>query len=405
MIPAGGTDWLTKAGDKVEKSVVRSPLLGTVMMWMQKWPKRILTDLMVKHYVLNELREALCILEEATGSPPPKPRHDSKSRSGDEAYANDIYSRLEELDRTGKMPEIVVPCCQLSKCPVDTVRDDDPSLLTRMDRLENAVTKMLERPPTTVSPVAAAIPETEARSGFGPALARARSLSKGRDHSLQVQGAVEGRQEQPLMQRPWSEVAGAVGGGLKRGRSGQVTEDGFLFPGRPARKAVPKGSSTVDLSQLNAVLVAPIERYVGNTDVRVTAELVEKALKQCAAGMPDKPQLEVLKVEQINSHLQHARTRAWKVTVPYSNRDILDNAALYPPGWTHRAFFAPRGEMNKRPRHGQQQSNMVATLLQEQERDGVVAQQAAEDRIRDEVETRVQAELTRREATLSQLQA
>ena len=46
---------------------------------------------------------------------------------------------------------------------------------------------------------------------------------------------------------------------------GATDENGFRVPGRPPRKAVPRGTSTVDLSMLGGVVAAPIDRYVGNT--------------------------------------------------------------------------------------------------------------------------------------------
>ena len=169
---------------------------------------------------------------------------------------------------------------------------------------------------------------------------------------------------------------------MKRLRPGATDEDGFRLPGRPARKAVPRGTSTVDLSTLGGAVAAPIDRYVGNTGQEMTPELVKEALRMCAAALPGTATLEVLKVDQINSHLQHARTRAWKVTVPYACRDIMDNVALYPPGWTHRAYFAPRQDRNKRARAGQEQGlNVVPTLLQGEERANVAKQQEEEDRI------------------------
>ena len=50
--------------------------------------------------------------------------------------------------------------------------------------------------------------------------------------------------------------------------------------------------------------------------------------------------------------------------MPYSCRQLLDNPAMYPGGWTYRAFFAPRGDrINKRPQQVQQDGK---ALLQEQ---------------------------------------
>ena len=52
-------------------------------------------------------------------------------------------------------------------------------------------------------------------------------------------------------------------------------------------------------------------------------------------------------LEKLTGHTS-ARTQSWKFTVPYSCCQLLDNPALYPPGWTNQAYFAPRGDRNKR---------------------------------------------------------
>ena len=177
---------------------------------------------------------------------------------------------------------------------------------------------------------------------------------------------------------------------MKRLRPGAIDQDGFRVPGRTARKAVPRGTSTVDLSSLGGALAAPIDRYVGNTGQGMTKELVKEALLMCAAGLPGGAALEVLEVTQINSHLQHARTRAWKVTVPYKCREIMDKQELYPDGWSHRAYFAPRQERSKRARAGEG-LRVEEALLQGEERANVARQQQQEDRVEQEVTARVEA--------------
>ena len=52
-----------------------------------------------------------------------------------------------------------------------------------------------------------------------------------------------------------------------------MDSEGFVTPGRPNRKPAPRGSSKVDLAGLGNNIVAPIERYVGNTSREVTAKV------------------------------------------------------------------------------------------------------------------------------------
>ena len=79
--------------------------------------------------------------------------------------------------------------------------------------------------------------------------------------------------------------AGRAAAGTKQGKPGVVDSDGFIIPGRPARKPAPKGSSKVNLVELGANIVVPIEQYVGNTSLDVTADLVERVLIRCSEGL------------------------------------------------------------------------------------------------------------------------
>ena len=152
-----------------------------------------------------------------------------------------------------------------------------------------------------------------AANSFSSALERARSISRERESSVSETSAAPGEQ---ASQMTWADrVVGGDGGagGVKRPRPGAIDGEGFRVPGRPARKAVPWGTSTADLSTLGGAVAVPIDRYVGNTGQDMTPALVKEALMMCVAVLPGGPTLEVLGVEQINLHLQNARTRAWNV--------------------------------------------------------------------------------------------
>ena len=172
-------------------------------------------------------------------------------------------------------------------------------------------------------------------------------------------GAV--REQSVSGQETWAERA------AKRGRPGDVDSEGFRVPGRPARKAVPKGCSTVDLTELGGAVVAPVEKYVGGTELHMSKEKVEQLLRKCATDVEGGDKLVILSVEKLTGHAS-ARTSSWRVTVPYSCRQLLDNPAMYPGGWTFRAFFAPRGDRNKRQQGGGGEALLQERTAEEQER-------------------------------------
>ena len=340
---------------------MRSVLLATIQMWTVKFGKTIVMEKIVKNFSEKDVWDAIKMMCEVCSLSNPTPRKDSPGRSKGEALAKDIHELLYELDMYNKLPEIVVSSSDIKFCPVDTVNDSDPGILVRMQRLEKAVTDMLARPAAvqsvqTVQQAAAYVPAvtagwpaapaaaTSGSEGFGPALDRARSQSRSRE-GRQGQGGAGGREQSGGRPQTWAERT------AKRNRPGDVDSEGFRVPGRPARKAVPKGCSTVDLSHLVRSVVAPLERYVGGTNLGATEQEVRAVLKECAAALEGGDKLEMLKVEKLTGHAS-ARTQSWKLTVPYSCKQLLENSALYPPGWTHRAYFAPRGERNKRLKEG-----------------------------------------------------
>ena len=152
-----------------------------------------------------------------------------------------------------------------------------------------------------------------------------------------------------------------------------MDSDGLIIPGRPARKPAPKRSSKVDLAELGDNIVEPIERYVGNTSLDVTADLVKRVLIRCSEGLNEESPLEIIKVREIGTHFKNARTRCWQVTVPYRCRDLMNNHATYPPGWTHRAYFSPReGNKRAKPDMGHY-CDIVNRILQENESARAVA--------------------------------
>ena len=366
MLPA---HCLVKAGELAPKTILCSAVLATVHMWVGKWQKSTVVEKIVKQFSETDVYDALKLLCDVCGREDPKKRQDSNKRPKGEAFANDIHDTVLELDNSNKLPEIVVSSFQVKFCPVETVSDSDPGVLVRMERLENAFLEMARRPAavqtvqqaapcqpavTSARPAAAsvtavrpgassvsAVERSGAAGGFGQAMERARSLSR---DGRQEQGGA-GREQSGSRPDSYAERA------AKRRRPGDMDSDGFRVPGRPARKALPKGCSTVDLSGMARAVVAPQERYVGGINRDATKEDVMEVLKKCAAALPGGSKIEFSGLEKLTGH-PSARTQSWKFTVPYSCRQLLDNPALYPAGWTHRAYYAPREDRSKRQTSG-----------------------------------------------------
>ena len=284
-------------------------------------------------------------------------RHNNTSqRLAAELYAQELHDMLINLNHANKLPEFVVPASLLRYVPQEALAPSEVTLAVRMDKLEKAVTELTNK---VAKDIPASVPKRSNgdRSGgsFGPALERARSVSVSSNNGRQQQPRTESQPGEQSSQQTWADTARA--GGVKRRNPGVVDSDGFRLPGRP-RKQAPRGKSTIDLSELGSNIVAPVERYIGNTDLSVTKETVAKVLQKCAQGLGIDAKLDIVSIEQDGMHLKNRRTKCWKVTVPYRCKELMDKPEMYPDGWTHRAYFTPRDVRSKRPK----QNSGVAEL-------------------------------------------
>jgi hypothetical protein len=192
-------------------------------------------------------------------------------------------------------------------------------------------------------------------AALGAAMERGRTLSFRRVLTAGRRAATPDRGASPVRGAAAGRVVAAeagVSGAQTRGpgngkRTRTEDSDGFRSQGRPRQalrqKKVAQGCSQVDLSGELGELGAPLDFYVGNTSIQVTDEKVKQVLVKCAAGLQDSTvALQVLNVEEIGKELTGRRTKCWKVTVPYSMKEIMQQSSLYPNSWTHRRFFQPR---------------------------------------------------------------
>ena len=120
------------------------------------------------------------------------------------------------------------------------------------------------------------------------------------------------------------------------------TSDGFqTVPPRHQPRKVSYGKSKVTLAGAEA---APIDIFIGNTNPLATPEMIKTVLANSAQQLPDKPQLAVIEVKCLNNFERdpNPRSKCWKVTVPYADKELMEKDELYPSGWSHRKFFPPK---------------------------------------------------------------
>ena len=110
------------------------------------------------------------------------------------------------------------------------------------------------------------------------------------------------------------------------------------------------GTNKIDEAGAEA---APIEIFVGNTNPRATEEIIKRVLVKCAEKMPDGPKLEILEVKLLTNPDRdpNPRFKSWMVKVPYAFKNLMEEDAFYPNGWSHRKYFPKRyqSDRNVRP--------------------------------------------------------
>ena len=333
--------------------VIESLVLGTVHMWHSRHNKKEIVELVLQHFVADEVYKAIVELSEAAELGEPKRHNNSATRTAGEAYAPELYDMVDKLSKSGNLPKIVVPSIQLAQVPLATLRpNDEIAVGARLDSLEKSVKLLTETLKGGVPPA----------NSFAGARARLNSASR------PPVGLPEIRVTSPTAQPSYAAVASghaghSVGGGDHGGAAsgGVQTGPGLALPARERamsqgekrkhesdetqqgnqrrQRKIAYGSSKVTIEENGEA--APLDYYVGNTNPKATESIIEKVLIKCAAGLEGSPVLKVLGVQLLTKG-DNPRTKCWKITVPFKFKEIMEKDELYHAGWTHRKFYNPK---------------------------------------------------------------
>ena len=358
---------------------LESLVLATVHSWTLSQPKIDAVNLILRHFVAGDVYSAMCELSVSIGAADkPGTHRNTAERSAGELYAAELFDMITNLSASKTLPKIFVSSLALPMVPVSTLKtSDEVSVSSRLETMETGLKKLTD-----------AVTKATAQS-FGGARPRqpsplpAVTITPASSQQLGVTGqagpaVVAPGGNQPPNSTTFADVAGAVPrprlgsqGGQKRAHA--ETEQPFI-PANQGRRRRPvnHGSSQVVISEVGGQ-AAPVEFYVGNTTPDATESIVAEVLVRCAKGLEPNTEFQVLKVEQLAKHIVDARTKSWKVVVPFKFKELMDKSEMFPPGWCHRKFFAPRKSPNpaKQPRR---EDSIVQQVIQDQQR---AAQEAA----------------------------
>ena len=119
---------------------IESIVLATVHMWTSRGGKKEVLNLIVRHFVPEDVFEVNCVLAESVGAVKPGGRRDSAERAACDAYALDLYDRIVNLVAAQKMPKVVVSSLALPMVPrAELKTSDEMGVAARLESLEQGL--------------------------------------------------------------------------------------------------------------------------------------------------------------------------------------------------------------------------------------------------------------------------
>ena len=337
-------------------------------------------DLIQTIFTEKEVFDALSELHGFMNYDAPGGHNNTMERTALSLYAKELTDLVWKLDSEKALPRVVVSSHLVSKIPVGKsgLRPSDVvPISTRMDSLEKVVEKLSLSLVTFTDKMAAGQPLQ--CNSFNVGVAGNVRKSQGADNGNVAGGAAPTVSlSVPTPSAPsWAEVMGSQGGagagpvqpvqakvdsngagrgvGLGRGRlnskrkAEDESPDGFqTVPPRRQPRKVNYGKSNTTLAGAEA---APIDIFIGNTNPLATPDMIKTVLINSALQLPEKLNLEVIEVKCLNNFERDAnpRSKCWKVTVPFAQKEYMDKDELYPTGWAHRKFFPPKRNFQSNP--------------------------------------------------------
>ena len=366
--------------------VIDSVVLGTVHMHIKRGTSVDILDLLVTSFTEEEILAAKTELIEMMSLVVPSGHRDTAERTAASLYSKELVTLVQELDKDNRLPKVVVSSDHLVRIPLGKVGlspSDAVPISARMNDLEDTVKKLCD----SFEKFKSDSKSTTAEGSFASVAARQLgAVQRLRPGQAMAAGSWQGAgvpnvsvTGPPQLASNWANEMdqagqghgqgyrqGGLGGGhlginqhRPRGRSGSPkrpredgeTDGGGQYQTVPPRKPrkVTYGKSKVTMDGAEA---APVEIFVGNTNPRATPDIITKVMKKCALDLPEKIELEVHEVKCLNNldTEPNPRTKCWKISVPYKYKELMERDELYPTGWSHRKFFAPRQNNAKKPK-------------------------------------------------------
>ena len=350
-------------GDATNIKTITDLLIGVVNWWCMKFGKTEVVNLVMRHFEHGEVYNSCLLLSDFLGLSKPTNYKNSAARPALDPCTNDLVKIMKDLVDSKQVPHIVIPASQLGRVPLDALSvSAERSVGARLESLEvsvQSIVSAVEKLAAVKAPAllpGVAITPASAPATSGPtaeqtfANVAARLLQPG--HGGQVgQGGQAGLGGRGGPGGGQHGQGGQGGRGFReRSRSPQVKrdhdgavvdEDGFRRPGRGRHQNRPAaaGASKVVVEDVGE-LQPSLQYFIGNTPGKASDDVIQKVLVRCATPLLEDDSRGPLVIESVHCLTKDPdpRTRCWRVVVPPSFKDIMENSMLYPEGWRFREF-------------------------------------------------------------------
>ena len=340
------------------RPTVESATLSISMFWFCKYMAKKVTELMEKSFTQDQLYDAMMAVSSLQLLPAPVPKHRStERRSGLEAQAQAMYSMIDLLDSSNKIPRLVIPmhdmeAAQRALTNSSMPNGEDVSVSARLQSLDKSVSNLSDKlskaqslPSIPFVPPAVTVTDTTGpQASFADIVKSALSAPPRNNADPRRINASQrfDRSRSPSTKRNSEEL--------------DNNSDGYTEVRKKRNKLKGKqGTSGVNLDAL-----APLgaggrqEIYISNTAPDLNEESMKEVLLLCYEDLnkennnkmeeplPTITADQIIVKEKTPSNIESPHSKCWRISVPSKYSRTFFSTKFYPEMWRFRRFYAPK---------------------------------------------------------------
>ena len=352
-------------GNNIDSSVIIDPLLSYILFSLQSATNENVQKAVLGHFTPSQISEAKDILwENCEDSLGKKPRRvGSSARPDHEAHLHDILTALEKLDRSQKLPNIVINAFQLNLIPRS--HPEELNNISLLDRL-NMIEKRLSVLQTCTDRVIAdnmiisekliqtrdysSVLQSNTKSNFGstrsqdnkvrahtkspPPVQRITKPSAHTTDSLDKLYRLPPPAKSPLKEPKKNKLPVDH---ISESPGVQNMDDlsAFQYPKRRKRRNIVTGKATSN-NFLKGAPEPSRDIFVYRADKSTTVDMIQSHLIEKG----------IMPVNSVCVSNPDAKFKSFKISVPVSQCNAMFNPDIWPEGIRIRRFYHPKNSNN-----------------------------------------------------------